>query len=407
MNLASIETYIRDNWERSIYQDAGGSGFQGVDLPFPYSSPCIKGEGKFYFFFYWDTYFTNLGLLRHGHLETAKYNIENMFWLIRRHGFMPNHVGLDHRSQPPFLCRMVRDYLAASGDEAFFPDAADMLRWEYHFWMNARKSPTGLNRHGHHATREQCAKFYDGALVRRLGMPKEVSIEEKIRIGGHYLAEAETGWDFNPRFDGRCDDFCEVLLNSLLAEYETFLCEADDQLGWGKRAFWESLATTRKERIDQYLWNEERGLFLDYDFVNERPSSVASISTFAPLFAGLASDEQAARVRDNLPLLEYEHGITVTEPCDGCEQYQWAYPNMWPPLTYVALRGLERYGFHDDARRIAEKYVKTNVALFEKTGQLWEKFNAVTGEVAGGEYDAAAMLGWSAGVLLETAALLE
>jgi len=407
MNIAAIETYIRDNWDRSIYRDINGSGFKQIDLPYPYSSPCIKGEGKFYFFFYWDTYFTNLGLLRHGLHEAARGNIENMFWLITRQGYMPNHVGVDNRSQPPFLCRMVRDYLAGTGDESFYPEAAEALRWEYFFWMNARCSPTGLNRHGHQGDRATCQKFYDGPLVRRLGLPSDVSASEKARIGGHYLAEAETGWDFNPRFEGRCLDFNEVLMNSLLYEYETFLAQAEIRLEWGLGSVWKEAADRRKARIDEFLWNEERGLFLDYDFVNQRHSPVASISTFAPLFVGLASEEQARRVRDNLPLFEQEWGITVTEECAGCEQYQWAYPNMWPPLTYVALKGLQRYGFDADAKRLAEKYVKVNTRLFDETGQLWEKFNAVNGEVAGGEYEAAAMLGWSAGVLLEAAAILD
>ncbi len=407
MTIAGVESYIQTNWPRAIYQDQSGSGFRGINLPFPYTSPCIKGEGKFYFFFYWDTYFTNLGLLRHGQHEMAKQNIENIFWLLRRHGYMPNHVGINNRSQPPFLSRMVRDYLAASGDEAFYPEAADLLRWEYHFWMTSRNSPVGLNRHGHHATREACRSFYDSALVRRLGLSAEVSDEEKERVGGHHLAEAETGWDFNPRFDGRCADFCEVLLNSLLAEYEEDLAEADAQLAWGFGDYWKKLATTRKERIDHYLWNEERGLYLDYDCREERPASVASLSTFAPLMAGLATQGQATRVRDNLPLFEREHGLAVTEPCAGCRRYQWAYPNLWPPLTYVALKGLQRYGFDDDVRRIARNYVNLNIRLFEKTGQLWEKFDAVTGEVADGEYEAAAMLGWSAGVLLEAAAMAE
>ena len=88
-----ILDYIRANWPRSIYRDAPGAGFAGVDIPFPYTSPCIKGEGHFYFFFYWDTYFTNLGLLRHGLAETAKDNIKNMLWFIARQGYMPTMSG--------------------------------------------------------------------------------------------------------------------------------------------------------------------------------------------------------------------------------------------------------------------------------------------------------------------------
>ncbi|MFW6255941.1 MAG: trehalase family glycosidase, partial [Candidatus Sumerlaeota bacterium] len=141
--MDSVRKYIEENWDRSVYRDKDGSGFRGIDLPYPYSSPCIKGEGKFYFFFYWDTYFTNLGLLASGREDIAKANIQNMLWLIDRQGYMPNHVGIYNRSQPPYLCRMVREYLDATGDEAFLDACAEGLRREYQFWMNARYSRTG------------------------------------------------------------------------------------------------------------------------------------------------------------------------------------------------------------------------------------------------------------------------
>lgn len=395
--------YIRDNWSRSFYQDIDGSGFLGDDLPFPYTSPCIKGEGHFSFFFYWDTYFTNLGLLAQGHADMARNNIQNILWLIRRQGYMPNHVALFNRSQPPFLCRMVSEYFTATGgpesDAGFFRECAEGLRQEYHFWITSRHTPTGLQRHGHHATDEALAKFYAG-IAPRLGYDQAAPLPDRIRIGGHLMAEAETGWDFTPRFSTRCLDHNAVDLNSLLYEYETYLTEASRQLGWGDTALWEQRATLRRERATHYLWNEERGLFLDYDFVNQRPSRTASLAGFVPLFTGLATPEQAARQAAALPLFEREFGPAATEelPCDRV--YQWGFPNCWPPLVYITVAGLRRYGFDTEARRLAEKYSTTHTGLFEKTGQLFEKTNALTGEVAGGEYKAAPMLGWSAGVFV-------
>ena len=395
--------YIRANWPRSIYRDAPGTGFAGVDIPFPYTSPCIKGEGHFSFFFYWDTYFTNLGLLRHGHAQTAKDNIKNMLWFIARQGYMPNHVGLYNRSQPPYLCHMVKEYIAATCDTAFLAEAAAGLRQEYHFWITARHSPTGLQRHGHHEIAEEAAEFYC-QLGERLGFSKDVPLADRIRIGGHYLAEAEAGCDFTPRFESRCLDYNPVDLNSLLYEYETYLAEVSVQLGWDDTALWQARAARRRELVQRYLWNEERGLFLDCDFVNQRSSPVASLAGFVPLFTGLASPAQAARMRENLPLFEREFGVAVTEDRPLDRTYQWAFPNVWPPLVYVTVEGLRRYGFAADARRIAEKYLATANRLFAKTGLLWEKTDALTGEVAGGEYKAAPMLGWTAGVYVALAA---
>lgn len=108
-----------------------------------------------------------------------------------------------------------------------------------------------------------------------------------------------------------------------------------------------------------------------------------------------------------LPELEAAHGIAVTHERAGCRNYQWAYPNAWPPLTWLAVEGLRRYGFLDDARRIATKHVATTERLFEQTDRLWEKTDATTGGVAGGEYDAAPMIGWSAGVYLALLEFLE
>jgi alpha,alpha-trehalase len=395
--------YIRANWPRSIYHDAPGTGFAGVDIPFPYTSPCIKGEGHFSFFFYWDTYFTNLGLLRHGHAQTAKDNIKNMLWFIARQGYMPNHVGLYNRSQSPYLCRMVKEYIAATDDTAFLPEAAAGLRQEYHFWITARHTPTGLQRHCHHETAEGAAEFYQ-QICERLGFSKDVPLADRIRIGGHYLAEAEASCDFSPRFESRCLDYNSVDLNGLLYEYETWLAGVSVQLGWNDTALWQARATRRRDLVNRYLWNEERGLFLDYDFVNQRPSPVASLTGFVPLFTGLASPAQAARMRENLPLFEREFGVAVTEDRPFDRTYQWAFPNVWPPLVYVTVEGLRRYGFAADALCIAVKYIATANRLFEKTGQLWEKTDALTGEVAGGEYKAAPMLGWSAGVYAALAA---
>ncbi len=402
MSAQAVLDYIHANWSRSVYRDAPGEGFAGVDLPHPYTSPCIKGEGHFHFFFYWDTYFTNLGLLRSGLADVARDNIRNMLWLIDRHGFMPNHVGLENRSQPPYLARMVRDYVAATGDQAFMAEAAPRLRQEYHFWTTARQRPLGLQGHGHHDSAEGAVRFYDTMLRNRLGLPADLPLEERARVGGHHLAEAETGWDFNPRFDRRCLDHVAVDLSALLHDYETLLAEAGPALGWDDAALWRARSERRRALVNTHLWCDDRGWFLDYDCANNRRSPVRALAGLLPLFTGLASPEQAARVAAGLGDFEREHGIAVTAESDfGARGYQWAFPNVWPPLVFVTVEGLRRYGHLREARRIAEKFVSNTIRLHARTGQLWEKTNAETGEVAGGEYAAAPMLGWTAGIFLE------
>lgn len=403
----STAQYIAENWSRSICRDAGGLGFRGIDLPHPYTTPCIKGEGKFSFFFYWDTYFTNLGLLRSGLVETARDNIRNMLWFIERQGYMPNHTGIFNRSQPPWLCEMVADYFERAGgpdaDPAFFRQCCEGLRREYHFWANARHTPTGLQRHGQHDTAEGCAHFYDKMLVRRLGKSPDAPFEEKASVGAHYLAEAESGWDFTPRFAGRCLDHNPADLNALLHTYETFLGAHAERLGWDDAALWRERAEQRRERVRRFLWSDREGWFMDYDFARGRHAAVPSLAGLLPLFAGLATPEQAARAVAKLPAFERAHGVAATPDMPEARGFQWAYPNVWPPLVWITVAALQRAGFPEDAARIARKFTTTTDSLFAATGRLWEKTDAVTGGVAGGEYEAAAMLGWTAGVYLACA----
>jgi len=409
--MNEILDYIRTNWPRSIYRDEKGSGFRGDDLPFPYTSPCVRGEGQFSFFFYWDTYFTNLGLLRHGHAETAKNNIQNMLWLICRQGYMPNHVALFNRSQSPYLCRMVTGYFdhlgGADVDPVFFRECADGLLREYQFWTLARLHRSGLCHYGHSGTWADEEQFAASSRVAKICPSAHLPIEARRRVGAHYLAEAEATCDFTPRFDKRCLDFIQPDLNGLLYEYELFFATHAARLGWNTYLDWQKLADTRRDRINALLWSESRGLYLDYDHVNRCHGAVAALTGVQLLAHGIPTGEQAGRIVANLSLFEREHGIAYTEECPDCRDYQWAFPTVWPPLVWMTVAGLHRYGYEGEARRISRKYVALADALFARTGKLWEKTDAERGIVASGEYSAPSMMGWSAGVYVALAEYLE
>ena len=398
-SIREVLYYINSNWEKSISKDEPGKGFGGVDLPYPYTTPSIRGEGEFSIFFYWDTYFTNLGLLRNGKEEQAKNNIKNMLWLIQEQGYMPNFVGIHNRSQSPYLQLMIRDYFDKVRDESddFFRICAEGLRKEYQFWMTARFSMTGLNHFGHHDDNKGCIDFYNQVLIDRLKFDPNIPDAEKSVKGGHYMAEAEN-WDFNQRYSGRCLDHTAVDLNALLFGYEEFLYKASKQNDWHFKDLYFERSIKRKELINKYFWNEERGWFFDYDFVNGRQSEVYSLSGMQPMFFGIANTEQAEKMVKNLPLFERDYGIATTNKRPGCRDFQWAYPVVWPPLVYITAMSLDNYGFKNDARRIAQKFIDVNTRLFNKTGRLFEKTDAETGELSNAEYGSAPMMGWTAGV---------
>lgn len=398
---AAVSDYIRSHWNLSAREGFHPTRANIVPLPVRHTVPCI--DGHFEAMFYWDTYFTNLGLLLHDRVDLARDNCEAMFHLIGAKGFMPNSTffGDDTRSQPPYLCAMVRDVFARTRDLAWLRRAVPLLEREYAFWHTHRLTPCGLNRHYHHASDAYLLAFYRDALVGRLRLPADAPETDQLRIAANYLGEAETGWDFNPRYSGRCGDFAQVELNCLLHGYETSLADFYRQLDLPGTALWADRAADRARLIHTHLWDEVRGLFLDYDHTAGLRSRVASLGTFQPLYEGLATPEQAARVHANLALFEREHGLAVCEESSRDRTfYQWGFPNGWPPLTYVAVQGLRRYGYEADARRIARKYCAWVERDFARTGQLWEKFDVVTGGIAGGEYDAQPMLGWTAGVYL-------
>ena len=397
----SVSDYIRAHWDLSAREGSHPTRDNIEPLPVRHTVPCI--DGHFEAMFYWDTYFTNLGLLLHDRVDLARGNCEAMFHLVEQKGFMPNSTfkGDDTRSQPPYLCAMVRDVFARTRDLAWLRRAVAVLEREHAFWQSRRLTPCELNRHYHHATDDYLLNFYRDALVGRLRFSPDAPEADRLRVAAHYLGEAETGWDFNPRYSGRCGDFAQVELNCLLHGYETSLADFHLELGLPHASAWRQRAAARARLIHAHLWDEERGLFLDYDYTSSRRSAVASLGTFQPLFEGIATPAQAARVHANLPLFEREHGLAVCEERSRDRTfYQWGFPNGWPPLTYVAVQGLRRYGYEADARRIADKFCAWVERDFARTGQLWEKFDVLTGEIAGGEYAAQPMLGWTAGVYL-------
>lgn len=370
-------------------------------LPHPYSVPCIRGG--FQDMFYWDTYFTNLGLLADGDFAQARNNIADIAAMVDRFGYMPNatHRDLLNRSQPPYLALMLDDYLTATADTAFLRATLPSVEREYGFWMRERMTPVGLNRYGHSATDDELVAFRDD-IGPRVGIDPAAPATRARRLaeGAHLLAEAESGWDFNPRFERRCMDYCPVDLNSLLYAYETLIPKFRSMLGLPGTGDWAARADRRRGLMGRLMADPATGLLLDYDFVNGRLSPVVSAASFWPLLTGVATRVEAEAALRALGRLEAPHGIYTCDPGLSPGIYQWDAPNGWAACQYAAYEGLRRYGFDADARRIARKYVDSIVRIYDATGQLWEKYNAAEGNVrVQDEYPMPGeFMGWTAGV---------
>ncbi|MBQ5890368.1 MAG: alpha,alpha-trehalase, partial [Clostridia bacterium] len=219
-------------------------------------------------------------------------------------------------------------------------------------------------------------------------------------IAREYLAICESGWDANPRFEYETYNNAAVDLNSLLYAFESNMAYFADELDNGESEAWTKLAADRKATMIKYLENKD-GLLVDYNFEKKKQSEIFSVASIYPLFVGLADEKHAKAVVDNLNRLEREYGLLTCEENDVEGTFQWDAPNGWACLQYIAIIGLDNYGYKEEARRVAEKYVLLVEKVFKETDNLWEKYNVVEGNVnVKGEYEMPPMMGWSAGTYL-------
>lgn len=393
--LNKVEEFINKNWYNCIKNNRYDNGTL-IGLPYPYTVPAV---GHFDEMYYWDTYFTNKGLIIDGRAEQAKYNTDNMLYLVNKYGFMPNGnrtYYLD-KSQPPFLSCMVRDIYEHYQDLAWLYSAYHILGKEYEFWQTKRGSGIGLNHYDAIMESEESYELMAQCFEERVGFTP--NIDRRI-LGHHCRTACESGWDINPRWDYEAFNFAAVDLNSLLFMMEENMSFFAKELENGEESIWFDKAQKRRKLMLDKMDNGE-GLLLDYNFINGNLSGILSAASFYPLFAGIAEKKHAEAIIRNLNRLEAEYGILTCEKNSTEGTYQWDYPNGWACLQYIALIGLDKYGYKNDAKRIAEKYIGLVDRNFEKTGNIWEKYNVVSGEVVvGSEYETPPMMGWSAGVYL-------
>ena len=140
--------YIKNRWQEGLRE---GNHDPKFPLPYPFEPPCV--DGTFQCIFYWDTFFTNRGMILDGHVQYAKWNADNLIYLLNKYGCVPNsnsYPGIKHASQPPYLQYMIRDIYEASQDKEWLKEAYIALKKEYDFWMKQRMTPIGLNQYLHH-----------------------------------------------------------------------------------------------------------------------------------------------------------------------------------------------------------------------------------------------------------------
>lgn len=393
-----VRDFIINNWDKTIRSNTQDKG-DLIGLPKPYTVPCI--EGSFQEMYYWDTYFTNVGLILSGRTDQAINNAENTAYMIEKFGRMPNgsRTFYLNRSQPPYFSQMVRDIFDVTGDIKWLSEIYPAIEKEHDFWTQRRLCDSGLNRY--YTDESELDIGYAYGLCERCGleMPKEKSAIDKYSECMYSFCES--GWDCTSRFGVRADKFNGIDLNSLLFGMEQNLAYFAKLLQNGREEVWQTAAQYRRKLMNKLMWDEKLGAFCDYDFEKAQRTDFISAAMFYPLFFKLATPEQAKRTVELLPKLEARYGVTGSENREGLSDLQWDYPNGWACLQYMVIRGLFNYGYDKDAERIAKKYEEVVELNFDKTGNLWEKYNVVDGTVSvSKEYETPTMMGWSAGVYL-------
>ncbi len=413
-SLADVNQHIDRLWPLLTRKpDAPPPHSSLLPLPYPYVVP----GGRFREIYYWDSYFTMIGLEESGRHELTRSMLRNFAHLIDTHGHVPNGNRTYYlsRSQPPFFAAMVELVAHRDGDETYRTYLAQLER-EYAFWMQ------GADKLARNAAHRRVVRLADGSILNRYwddrATPREESYRhdvEAARASGRPVKEvyrnlraaAESGWDFSSRWfaDGRkvetirTVDIVPIDLNSLLYRLELTLAKGHRAAGDEKRArAMGARAWARRQAVQKYLWNEEQGAFGDYDWRRRRLTPHLTAATLYPLFFGLATHDQSGRVAQAVrKRLLQPDGLATTLVRTG---EQWDAPNGWAPLQWIGIEGLRNSGEPDLAREIACRWIRENEAAFVATGKLMEKYDVSgSGEAGGGEYPNQDGFGWTNGVL--------
>lgn len=396
-----ITDHIRDLWplltRPSIDAEDGSSA---LTLPDSYVVP----GGRFREIYYWDSYFTMLGLKADGRSDLVESMLADFVSLVERFGHVPNgarsyYVG---RSQPPFLYLMLD--LSEASDPLLEKRRFAALRQEHAFWMAPERSvsmPDGavLNRYAGGSDLPREESWREDVAVARSSDRAADGLFRDIRAG------AESGWDFSSRWfaDGKSlatietTNIVPVDLNSLLYGLEIAIRDRSTIDDDASATEFADRAEKRRAAVERWLWNEEDERYEDWDIEGERRRSTLTAATAFPLFTGLAMPARARGVVRTMERQLLAPGGLRTTLVDTGEQ--WDAPNGWAPLQWIASDGALRVGEARFAREIGQRFLATVEREYKASGRLLEKYDVERQTAGGGgEYPTQDGFGWTNGV---------
>jgi alpha,alpha-trehalase len=409
---ASLPAHIAQLWAK-LARPPSAPPAHGSELALP--RPYVVPGGRFREVYYWDSYFTMLGLTRDARRDLAQGLTEDFASLIGRYGHVPNGARTYYlsRSQPPFFYLMAELSAPspAQGDARYLK----ALRAEHHFWMKGEAEARPGAPVGH------VVRLPDGAVLNRYWDALDIPRDESFRLDTALAARAgrpraglyrdlrsaaESGWDFSSRWLGDGQDLSTIRttaivpvdLNSLLYGLEQAIARGcERRRDRACSAEFRGRAARRRAAVSRYLWDAGGRRFLDYDWQAGRRLERPSAAMLYPLFVGMASQAQADGVAQAARAeLLAPGGLRTTTRRTG---QQWDAPNGWAPLQWIGVRGLAAYGHRDLSDDIAGRWLATICRAYGETGKLLEKYDVEEARPGGGgEYPLQDGFGWTNGV---------
>jgi alpha,alpha-trehalase len=415
-----IEEHIKSLW-KVLTRKPSKQQNQGSLLPLEY--PYIVPGGRFREVYYWDSYFTMLGLKAHGEVKLMQHIVENFANLITHIGYIPNgnrayYIG---RSQPPFFVLMVKLLSEVKG-EVVLQQYLSELEDEWVYWNNAAFDEGEIGVKGKMVKLNE--EMFQLRYFDENNTPRPESYREDVMLAqendkqasetlyAHLRAAAESGWDFSHRWFAEKADFGTIhttdilpvdlnCLNYYLTKtLSEIYAQRSDKESKQKAALFQYMAQQMQQDIQTLYWNENEGFFVDYDFVKKEQRNILTLAGVFPLFFGIATQAQAQAVATNIEKSFLQiGGLTTSLYASG---QQWDAPNGWAPLQWITFEGVRRYGFHELAEKIAKRWLHTCEQVYLKTGKMTEKYDVWNPNAAasGGEYPNQDGFGWTNGVYL-------
>ncbi|EOX6875651.1 trehalase [Enterobacter sp. FB] len=413
----SLREHIDDLWPVLTRTTDKASNKWDSLLPLP--KPYVVPGGRFREVYYWDSYFTMLGLAESDHWDKISDMVDNFAYEIDTFGHIPNGNRSYYlsRSQPPFFSLMVE--LLATHDSDALKKYRPQMEKEYAYWMD------GVDALQPGQANKRVVKLDDGAVLNRYWDDRDTPRPESwlddvntaksnpnrpaTEIYRDLRSAAASGWDFSSRWMDdpqklgtiRTTSIVPVDLNALMFKMEKLLARASQESGDAASASkYETLATARQKAIESHLWNDKEGWYADYDLKSKKVRNQLTAAALFPLYVKAAAQDRAEKVAaaTSSRLLK-PGGIATTTVNSG---QQWDAPNGWAPLQWVAAEGLQNYGQEKVSMDVTWRFLKNVQHTYDREKKLVEKYDvSTTGTGGGGEYPLQDGFGWSNGVTLK------